>query len=263
MTTKTSDNGNSHHHCIKIDSLLRFSNEDFQKKFEASKTPLFDSFTTNFVLLASFLLSTLWGVYVSCVNNNHIKYVFIGVSTCLFGLIRIKTEKDVTFPFTLTSQEFALFLTSFQLFLSFHQLLNNESLEFLFPPMKFLSLLPVLLISALQEDSNLNLVAVVYLNAAVVFFGLESTFSLVPFLTKLCICSLFLVNRYEIRLAKINYFLQTLTTEKLVAETERREAKEIRAAIGNIAHDLKTVSNFPNFFNVDVTNYASLAIDCF
>jgi ABC-type multidrug transport system fused ATPase/permease subunit len=54
----------------------------------------------------------------------------------------------------------------------------------------------------------------------------------------------FLYYNYELKLLKLNSFFNELNFQHFLKEREQAEAKEMRAAIGNIAHDLKTVRKY-------------------
>jgi hypothetical protein len=56
----------------------------------------------------------------------------------------------------------------------------------------------------------------------------------------------FLYYNYELKLLRINSFFNELNFQHFLKEREQAEAKEMRAAIGNIAHDLKTVKKYFN-----------------
>lgn len=106
------------------------------------------------------------------------------------------------------------------------------------------SLLPFLL-TFLLYDENLFVILISISNLLIIYLTFGTWWSFFP---KLLIALILLFMKLEYRKLRIESFLIHLTYLKIVKEHEKRESKEVRATIGNITHDLRTVSAITTSF---------------
>lgn len=100
------------------------------------------------------------------------------------------------------------------------------------------AIVPFLLTFLLYEES-LIVTGITVGCLAVNFFTFGDWWS---FISKMMALFLVLFLKIEFRKLRIEAFLSRLKATNLLKEMEQREAKEVRATVGNIAHDLRTVS---------------------